>query len=81
MSQKKTTNDRLQSTLTELDFAISQWDSLTSKPSREQVVDENGVNNRAKCLLEQLRDQIENFENLSSPLANSEDEQNNHPTT
>ncbi len=62
MSQKKPVTNRLKNTLNELDTAIEQWDSLTNKPQREQVVVESGLQKRAKTLLKELRDQIQEFD-------------------
>ena len=62
MSQKKANTGKLKNTLNELDTAIEQWDSLTNKPQREQVPNETDLHKRAKTLLKQLRDQIDEFE-------------------
>ena len=62
MSNKKTVSNRLQNTLNELDTAINQWDSLTNKPQREQVAVETDIQKRAKTLLKDLRDQIQEFD-------------------
>jgi hypothetical protein len=66
MSNKKVVSTRLKNTLNELDQAIHQWDSLTSKPQREQVPEESGLQKRAKNLLKELRDQIHEFDALDS---------------
>lgn len=63
MSNKKPANTRLQNTLNELERSINQWDSLTSKPEREQVTVESDLQKRAKNLLKELRDQIQEFDN------------------
>ena len=70
MSQKKPVNHRLQNTLNELDTAIEQWDSLTNKPQREQVSVESDLQKRAKGLLKEIRDQIQEFD---SPNAEEND--------
>ncbi len=62
MSQKKANTGKLKNTLNELDTAIEQWDSLTNKPQREQASNETDLQKRAKTLLKQLRDQIDEFE-------------------
>lgn len=64
MSQKKSVTMRLQSTLNELDTAIEQWDSLTNKPQGEQVSHESQLQKKAKSLLQELREQIEDFDSL-----------------
>ena len=64
MSQKKVVNTRLQNTLNELDSAIEQWDSITNKPPGEQVSGDCLLQKRAKSLLRELRDQIEEFETI-----------------
>lgn len=65
MSQKKPASMRLQNTLNELETSIEQWDSLTNKPQGEQVSEESDVQKKAKSLLKELRDQINDFETLS----------------
>ncbi len=62
MSNKKPVSTRLKNTLNELDQAINQWDSLTSKPQREQVTEETDLQKRAKTLLKELRNQIQDFD-------------------
>lgn len=62
MANKKNISSRLQNTLNELDTAINQWDSLTNKPQREQVAEEIDLQKKAKTLLQELRDQLETFE-------------------
>lgn len=62
MSNKKPVSTRLKNTLNELDQAINQWDSLTSKPQREQVAQETDLQKKAKSLLKELRDQIQEFD-------------------
>lgn len=64
MSQKKPITPRLKSTLDDLDTALEQWDSLTNKPQGEQVPAESNLQRKAKSLLKELRDQIEDFESL-----------------
>lgn len=64
MSQKKPSSTGLQHTLNELDTAIEQWDSLTNKPQREQASGESQLQKKAKNLLKELRDQINEFETL-----------------
>ena len=55
---------RLQHTLNELDTALEQWDSLTNKPPREQAAGESELQKKAKSLLEELRNQINDFEDI-----------------
>ena len=62
MSQKKDASDRLKSTLNELDFAIEQWDRLTSKPEGEQVCRDTELQRKTSSLLKELRTQILEFE-------------------
>jgi len=62
MSNKKKASSRLKNTLNELDTAINQWDSLTNKPQREQVAVETDLQKKAKTLLKELRDQIDEFD-------------------
>jgi hypothetical protein len=52
----------MQNTLNELDTAINQWDSLTNKPQRGQAAQETDLQKRAKTLLKELRDQIQEFD-------------------
>lgn len=66
MSNKKPVHTRLQNTLNELERSINQWDSLTSKPEREQVTEESDLQKRAKSLLKELRDQIDDFDQLEN---------------
>lgn len=73
MSNKKNVSTRLKNTLNELDTAINQWDSLTSKPQREQVTVETDLQKRAKNLLKELRDQIQEFD---EPLAENQNQKN-----
>ena len=73
MSQKKPVNTRLQNTLNELDTAIEQWDSLTNKPQREQVTVESDLQKRAKSLLKELRDQIQDFDSPATDDINQKD--------
>lgn len=61
MSQKKPSALKMKSTLNELDTALEQWDSLTNKPPGEQVPNETDLQKRAKTLLKELRDQIDEF--------------------
>lgn len=67
MSQKKTATDRLKNALNELDFAIEQWDSLTNKPLGEQVSNETDLEKKTKNLLEELREQLQEFETPPPP--------------
>ena len=53
---------RMQNTLNELDSAIEQWDSITNKPVGEQASPQNPAQERAKNLLKELRQQLEDFE-------------------
>ena len=53
---------RMQNTLNELDSAIEQWDSITNKPVGEQASPQNPAQERAKNLLKDLRQQLEEFE-------------------
>ena len=70
MSQKKPNADKLKNTLNELDFALEQWDSITSKPESAQAPEkENELQKRAKTLLKELRDQLEEF-SKESPSQN-----------
>jgi ElaB/YqjD/DUF883 family membrane-anchored ribosome-binding protein len=62
MSNKKNVSARMQNTLNELDTAINQWDSLTNKPQRGQAAQETDLQKRAKTLLKELRDQIQEFD-------------------
>ena len=62
MPNKKTVSSRLENTLNELDTALNQWNSLTNKPTGEQVEQETELQKKAKVLLKELRDQIEGFE-------------------
>ena len=66
MSNKKPFSKRLQNTLNDLDTAIEQWDSLTNKPDGEQVQEESELQKHAKGLLKELRDQINDFDNMES---------------
>ncbi len=72
MSNKKPSSTRLQNTLNELDQAINQWDSLTSKPQGEQVTEETDLQKKTKGLLKELRDQIHEFDEPSAPENNPE---------
>ncbi|MCB0378320.1 MAG: hypothetical protein KDD33_07495 [Bdellovibrionales bacterium] len=67
MSQKKNQTIKLKSTLNELDSAIDQWNSLTNKPTREQACKDNEFQKRAKTLLKQLREQLEEFDPENPP--------------
>ncbi len=71
MSQRKPVSNRLKSALNELDSAIEQWDSLTNKPEGEQVTSYEKTQSKAKTLLKELRNQLDDFENLSSPEINN----------
>lgn len=62
MSQKKPSALKMKNTLNELDTALEQWDSLTNKPDREQVSNETELQKKAKTLLKELRDQIDQFD-------------------
>lgn len=63
MSNKKPVSTRLKNTLNELDSAIEQWDSLTNKPEGEQVQQqETELQKHAKNLLQELKDQIHEFD-------------------
>ena len=65
MSQKKpSSSQRLKHTLNELDTAIEEWDSLTNKPQREQAPAETELQKKAKNLLKELRDQINDFDTI-----------------
>ena len=65
MSQKKPNAHKMKNTLNELDSAIEQWDSITNKPQGEQASSETDVQKRAKSLLKELRDQINEFDTQS----------------
>jgi ElaB/YqjD/DUF883 family membrane-anchored ribosome-binding protein len=71
MSQRKPVSNRLKTALNELDSAIEQWDSLTNKPEGEQVTSHEKVQRKAKSLLKELRDQIDDFDNLSPAEKNT----------
>lgn len=63
MPQKKVNNtSRLKNTLNELDTALDQWNSLTSKPTEEQAPQESELQQKAKALLKELREQLDEFE-------------------
>lgn len=64
MSQKKPASMRLQNTLNELDTALEQWDRLTNKPTGEQAPGESELQQKAKTLLKELRDQIREFDSI-----------------
>ena len=62
MPQKKVNNtSRLKNTLNELDTALDQWNSLTSKAAEEQAPEESELQKKAKKLLKELRDQLDDF--------------------
>ncbi len=73
MSIKKSQTSRLKNTLNELDSALEQWDSITNKPAGEQARSDSPVQQRAKSLLQELRDQLNEFENMH---ISSEEESN-----
>ncbi len=64
MSNKKSQTLRLKNTLNELDSALEQWDSITNKPTGEQASSPTPVQEKAKNLLRELRDQLNEFENM-----------------
>jgi len=72
MSQKKPAANRLKNTLNELDHAIEQWDSITNKPLREQVSVESSLQQKAKTLLKDLRDQIDEFDAIKLESKNDD---------
>ena len=72
MSQKKPAATRLQNTLNELDSALEQWDSITNKPEREQVSVESSLQQKAKTLLKELRDQINEFDTIQVKKDNND---------
>lgn len=81
MSQKKTATDRLKNALNELDFAIEQWDSLTNKPQGEQVSIESDLEKKTKNLLEELREQLEEFETPPTAPKKAANTQDTSPNT
>lgn len=66
MTIKKVETARLKNTLNELDSALEQWDSITNKPADGQAPSETEVQQRAKNLLKQLREQLNEFETQST---------------
>lgn len=68
MSQKNQITPRLKNTLNELDTALEQWDRLTNKPEGEQASPQSSLQQKAKSLLNELRDQIEDFDSLGEEV-------------
>ena len=64
MPQKKPTSTRLKNTLSDLDTAMDEWDSITNKPAGEQASDASPVQEKAKSLFKELRDQISQFDDI-----------------
>jgi hypothetical protein len=73
MSNKKAATDRLKNTLSELDNAIEQWDSLTNKPIGEQAPSEDLLQKKTQELLKELREQIQEFDTHTPPPPSNKD--------
>ena len=61
MDQKKGQTSHLRETISALDSAVDQWNSITNNPESKQAPELDKVQKETQDLLEKLKDQLDEF--------------------
>ena len=73
MTDKKGNTTHLRDTISALDSAVDQWNSITNNPETAQAPDSTDLQKKTKDLLNTLRDQLDEFSSTDKPEPSTED--------